>query len=186
MAKPSWISVSPASGTNNGSFDVVAAKNVGSNRSGIITVDGERVSKTINVEQNSGIFQIKSILLTGQSLRPVTIRQNRRTFKLGGTNPARVDIPSDVNLVNFTVELEYDNTDIGSGGINIQFITNDKVSEIIPTGNSNPYINFRANNTGFIIICGNGFPPIPQTSQYIVSFKNSSGNTTYGFRFYMV
>lgn len=26
MAKPSWISVSPASGTNNGSFDVVAAK----------------------------------------------------------------------------------------------------------------------------------------------------------------
>lgn len=27
MAKPSWISVSPVSGTNNGSFDVVAAKN---------------------------------------------------------------------------------------------------------------------------------------------------------------
>lgn len=26
MAKPSWISVSPASGTNNGSFDVVADK----------------------------------------------------------------------------------------------------------------------------------------------------------------
>lgn len=42
MAKPSWISVSPASGTNNGSFDVVAAKNVGSDRSGIITVGGGR------------------------------------------------------------------------------------------------------------------------------------------------
>lgn len=40
MAKPSWISVSPASGTNNGSFDVVAAKNTGVARNGIITVAG--------------------------------------------------------------------------------------------------------------------------------------------------
>lgn len=65
-------------------------------------------------------------------------------------------------------------------------MTNDGISEIIPTGNLNSYINFRANDTGFIIIYGNRFPPIPQTSQYIVSFKNSSGDTTYGFRFYMV
>lgn len=65
-------------------------------------------------------------------------------------------------------------------------MTNDGISEIIPTGNLNPYINFRANDTGFIIICDNEFPPIPQTSQYIVSFKNSSGDTIYGFRFYMV
>ena len=40
MAKPSWISVSPASGTNNDSFDVVAAKNTGAARNGIITVAG--------------------------------------------------------------------------------------------------------------------------------------------------
>jgi hypothetical protein len=65
-------------------------------------------------------------------------------------------------------------------------MTNDGISEIIPTDNLNPYINFRANDIGFIIICDNGFLPIPQTSQYIVSFKNSSGDTTYGFRFYMV
>lgn len=42
MAKPSWISVSPASGTNDGSFDVVAAKNTGTARNGIITVAGGR------------------------------------------------------------------------------------------------------------------------------------------------
>jgi hypothetical protein len=65
-------------------------------------------------------------------------------------------------------------------------MTNDGISEIIPTDNLNSYINFRANDTGFIIICDNGFSPIPQTSQYIVSFKNSSGDTTYSFRFYMV
>lgn len=65
-------------------------------------------------------------------------------------------------------------------------MTNDGISEIIPTGNLNSYINFRANDIGFIIICGNGFPLIPQTSQYIISFKNSNGDTIYGFRFYMV
>lgn len=186
MAKPSWISVSPASGTNNGSFDVVAAKNVRSDRSGIITVGGGGVSKTINISQKSGILQIKSIQLTGQSLRPVTIKQDSRTFELGGSNPPRVDIPNDVILSNFVVEMQYESEEVGGGGTNIQFMTNDGISEIIPTGNLNPYINFRANNTGFIIICGNGFPPIPQTSQYIVSFKNSSGDITYGFRFYMV
>ena len=186
MAKPSWISVSPASGTNNGSFDVVATKNVGRDRSGIITVGEGGVSKTINVSQKSGILQIKSIQLTGQSLRPVTIEQNGRTFKLGGSNPFRVDIPDDFILSNFVVKMQYESEDISSGGTNIQFITSDEISEIIPTGNSNPYIDFRANAIGFIIICGNGFPPIPQTSQYIVSFKNSSGDTTYSFRFYMV
>ena len=185
MAKPNWISVSPANGTNNGSFDVVAAKNAGSDRSGIITVGGEGVSKTINVSQKSGILQIKSIQLTGQSLRPVTIKQDSRTFEIGGSNPSRVDIPNDVILSNFVVKMQYEGVGIGSGGTNIQFITSDGISEIIPTGNSNPYINFRANDMGFIIICNNGFPPIPQTGQYIVSFKNSSGDTTYSFRFYM-
>lgn len=41
MAKPSWISVSPTSGQNNGSFDVTAAANTGLARNGIITVAGE-------------------------------------------------------------------------------------------------------------------------------------------------
>ena len=59
--------------------------------------------------------------------------------------------------------------------------------EITPeSGSNNGSINVKANDIGFIIICGNGFPPIPQTSQYIVSFKNSSGDTIYGFRFYIV
>lgn len=40
MAKPDWITVSPASGSNNGSFDVIATKNTGLHRKGIITVAG--------------------------------------------------------------------------------------------------------------------------------------------------
>lgn len=186
MAKPNWITITPASGSDNWSFDVETSKNKGYDRSDVITVEEGEITKTINVSQKSGILQIKSIQLTGQALRPVTIKQDSRTFKLGGSNPFRVDIPNDVILSNFVVEMQYESEEIGGGGTNIQFITNDGISEIIPTGNSNSYINFRANNTGFIIICGNGFPPIPQTSQYIVSFKNSSGDTTYYFRFYMV
>lgn len=35
MAKPNWISISPASGSNNGSFDVTATENTNAvNRSG--------------------------------------------------------------------------------------------------------------------------------------------------------
>ena len=40
MAKPDWITVSPASGSDNGSFDVTAAANTGLTRNGIITVAG--------------------------------------------------------------------------------------------------------------------------------------------------
>lgn len=51
MAKPDWITVTPASGSNNGSFDVVAAKNTGVARNGIITVAGGGVSKALDVNQ---------------------------------------------------------------------------------------------------------------------------------------
>lgn len=40
MTKPDWITITPASGSNNGSFDVVAAKNTGAARNSIITVAG--------------------------------------------------------------------------------------------------------------------------------------------------
>lgn len=46
MAKPDWITVTPTSGSNNGSFDVIADKNTGMARNGIITVAGG-VSKLV-------------------------------------------------------------------------------------------------------------------------------------------
>ena len=70
MAKPSWISVSPASGTNNGSFDVVAAKNTGAARNGIITVAGGGVSKACDIIQKSGkaIFAISNISIASEAV----------------------------------------------------------------------------------------------------------------------
>lgn len=70
MAKPDWITITPASGSNNGSFDVVAAKNTGAARNGIITVAGGGVSKTCNIVQKSGkaIFAISNISIASEAV----------------------------------------------------------------------------------------------------------------------
>lgn len=70
MAKPDWITVSPASGSNNGSFDVTAAANTEIARNGIITVAGGGVSKTCNIGQKSGkaIFAISNISIASEAV----------------------------------------------------------------------------------------------------------------------
>lgn len=69
MAKPDWIKINPASGSNNGSFDVTAAANTGLARNGIITVAGG-VSKTCNIVQKSGkaIFAISNISIASEAV----------------------------------------------------------------------------------------------------------------------
>lgn len=107
--------ITPESGFNNGSINVKANPNIESSKNGIITIEGEGITKTINVSQKSGILQIKSIQLTGQALHSVTIKQDSRTFELGGSNHFRVDIPNDVILSNFVVEMQYESEEISSG-----------------------------------------------------------------------
>lgn len=70
MAKPDWITISPASGSNNGSFDVIAAKNTGAARNDIITVTGGGVSKTCDIVQKSGkaIFAISNISIASEAV----------------------------------------------------------------------------------------------------------------------
>lgn len=70
MAKPDWITITPASGSNNGSFNVTAAANIGLARNGIITVAGGMVSKTCNIIQKSGkaIFAISNISITSEAV----------------------------------------------------------------------------------------------------------------------
>ena len=69
MAKPDWITVTPTNGSNNGSFDVIAAKNTGVARNGIITVAGG-VSKTCDIVQKSGkaIFAISNISIVSEAV----------------------------------------------------------------------------------------------------------------------
>lgn len=70
MAKPDWITITPASGSNNGSFDVTAAANTGLARKGIITVAGRGVSKTCGIGQKSGkaIFAISNISIASEAV----------------------------------------------------------------------------------------------------------------------
>ena len=70
MAKPDWITISPASGSDNGSFDVTAAANTGLARNGIITVAGGGVSKTCDIVQKSGkaIFAISNISIASEAV----------------------------------------------------------------------------------------------------------------------
>lgn len=69
MAKPDWITITSASGSNNGSFDVTAAANTGLARNGIITVAGG-VSKTCDIVQKSGkaIFAISNISIASEAV----------------------------------------------------------------------------------------------------------------------
>ena len=69
MAKPDWITISPANGSNNGSFDVIAAANTEAARNGIITVAGG-VSKTCDIVQKSGkaIFAISNISIASEAV----------------------------------------------------------------------------------------------------------------------
>lgn len=70
MAKPDWITITPARGSNNGSFDVTAAAKTGLARNGIITVTGGGVSKICNIVQKSGkaIFAISNISIASEAV----------------------------------------------------------------------------------------------------------------------
>ena len=70
MAKPDWITVTPANGSNNGSFDVVAAANTELARNSIITVAGGGVSKTCDIVQKIGkaIFAISNISIASEAV----------------------------------------------------------------------------------------------------------------------
>lgn len=51
--KKDFVEVTPASDSNNGSFDVTCDKNTGGARSTVITVEGGGVNKTINITQKT-------------------------------------------------------------------------------------------------------------------------------------
>lgn len=187
MAKPNWVSISPASGNNDGSFDVVAAKNTGAARNGIITVAGGEVSKTVTIDQKIGAFKVKSIRLTGQSMRPTNVTIGSKKFYLGGQNPSSVIVPDDATGLNIHTVVDYKTENIGSGGINIIFEFSDELSDLqIATQNISPYINLRLNGSQFMISCGNGFPTVPISNKIIAMFKNSVGTYIVNFDFYTV
>lgn len=56
--KKDFVEVTPASGSNNGSFDVTCDENTGDTRSTVITVKGGGISRTINIFQSVRLYPI--------------------------------------------------------------------------------------------------------------------------------
>ena len=130
MAKPDWITITPASGSNNGSFDVVAAKNTGAARNGIITVAGGGVSKTCDIVQKSGkaIFAISNISIASEAV-------------LSDVNPKYgepIDRDVEVHLM------------VGSSGLIDMQITFEGIYRIMSAEGDNKYIS--TNIQGFNVI----------------------------------
>lgn len=129
MAKPDWITISPASGSNNGSFDVVAAKNTGVARHGIITVAGGGVSKTCDIAQKSkAIFDISNISIASEAV-------------LSDVNPKYGE------LIDRDVEIHLM---VGSSGLIDMRITFEGIYRIMSAEGDNEYIS--TNIQGFNVI----------------------------------
>lgn len=130
MAKPDWITITPASGSNNGSFDVIAAKNTGAARNGIIIVAGGGVSKTCDIVQKSGkaIFAISNISIASEAV-------------LSDVNPKYgepIDRDVEVHLM------------VGSSGLIDMQITFEGIYRIMSAEGDNKYIS--TNIQGFNVI----------------------------------
>ena len=130
MAKPDWITITPASGSNNGSFDVTAAANTGLARNDIITVAGEGVSKTCDIVQKSGkaIFAISNISIASEAV-------------LSDVNPKYgepIDRDVEVHLM------------VGSSGLIDMQITFEGIYRIMSAEGDNKYIS--TNIQGFNVI----------------------------------
>ena len=124
MAKPDWITITPASGSNNGSFDVVAAKNTGAARNGIITVAGG-VSKTCNIVQKSGkaIFAISNISIASEAVLSDVNPKYGEPIDRKGDNKG-----ISTNIQGFNVIVEIDNIWIYGGGAYITVTGYDKAN----------------------------------------------------------
>ncbi len=182
MAKPSWISVSPASGTNNGSFDVTANDNyINPAREGVVTVTGGGINKTIDVSQKSNKLILQSVRQMGQSYPLTKIKDmyGGKEYNLTASNRYLAEINTDFGAI---LMMAYPG--IGTGATNFLFQFNIDIDEIKLEMNDgsdkSPYINGRINAsdpTQVMLNLGNGYPEISNT-ELIIGIKAGTQTMT--------
>ena len=168
MAKPSWISVSPASGTNNGSFDVTANDNyINPAREGVVTVTGGGINKTIDVSQKSNRLILQKVHQLGPGHPPAKIKDTYRgkEYNLTASNQYSAEINTDFGAILMMVY-----PGIGTGSINFLFQFSIDIDEINLEMNDgsdrSQYIYGRINTsdpTQVMLNLGNGYPEISNT-----------------------
>jgi hypothetical protein len=168
MAKPNWVSISPTSGNNNGSFDVTAQDNgINPAREGIITVAGGGINKTIDVNQRSNRLILQSVRQVGQSYPPAKVKNTYggKVYDITASNKYLAEINTDFGAILMMVY-----PGIGTGSTNFIFQFNIDIDEIALDMNDgsdkSPYINGRINAsdpTQVMLNLGNGYPEISNT-----------------------
>ena len=175
MAKPNWVSISPTSGNNDGSFDVTAQGNgINPAREGIITVAGGGINKTIDVNQRSNRLILQSVRQAGQSYPPAKVKDTYggKEYNLTASNQYLAEINTDFGAILMMVY-----PGIGNNSTNFIFKFNIDIDEINLEMNDgsdrSPYINGRINNsdpTQVMLNLGNGYPEISNT-ELIIGIK---------------
>jgi hypothetical protein len=178
MAKPNWISISPTSGNNDGSFDVTAQGNgINPAREGIITVAGGGINKTIDVNQRSNKLTLQRVKQLGQSYPPAKIKDTYggKEYNLTASNQYSAEINTDFGAILMMVY-----PGIGTGATNFIFQFNIDIDEINLEMNNgsdrSPYINGRINTsdpTQVMLNLGNGYPEISNT-ELIIGIKSGT------------
>ena len=180
MAKPNWVSISPTSGNNDGSFDVTAQGNdMNPAREGIITVAGGGINKTIDVKQRSNKLTLQTVRQAGQNYPPAKIKDTYggKEYNITSSNQYLAEINTDFGAILMMVY-----PGIGTGSTNFIFQFNIDIDEINLGMNDgsdkSPYINGRINAsdpTQVMLNLGNGYPEISNT-ELIIGVK--AGNQT--------
>lgn len=175
MAKPSWISVSPASGTNNGSFDVTVNDNyINPAREGVVTVTGGGINKTIDIIQKSNILILQWVRQQGQSYPPAKVinAYGGKEYNLTSSNQYLAEINTDFGAI---IEMTYPG--IGTGATRFLFQFNIDIDEIkleMDDGSDkSPYINGIINPTDskqVLLNLGNGYPEI-SNAELVLNIK---------------
>ena len=175
MAKPSWISVSPASGTNNGSFDVTANDNyINPARKGVVTVTGGGINKTIDVSQKSNRLILQRVRQQGPSYPPTKVidTYGGKEYNLTSSNQYLAEINTDFGAILMMVY-----PGVGTGTTNFIFKFSIDIDEINLSMNDgsdkSSYIGGRINAndpTQVMLHLGNGYPEISNT-ELIIGIK---------------
>lgn len=168
MAKPNWVSISPTSGNNDGSFDVTAQGNgINPARDGIITVAGGGINKTIDVNQRSNRLILQSVRQAGQSYPPAKVKDTYggKVYNITASNQYLAEINTDFGAILMMV---YPGIGVGSTNFIFQFnIDIDEINLKMNDGSDrSSYINGRINAsdpTQVMLNLGNGYPEISNT-----------------------
>lgn len=141
--KKDFVEVTPASGSNNSSFDVTCDENTGAARSTVITVEGGGVNKTINITQKT--LNLGSIDIVGGVYYSNGILATVRSF--GMSADIRVSM-TDPRMGRFIFPIPIQELDVLNGTYSTSFLRIKVNAEIPSYYKGEKVVAFLENDSG--------------------------------------